>query len=202
MATFFILVTLLVVIAIFLGMIWKRARETDEDKYGPPTTTMLGDLKFERPEAKEEAGQEPPRAAVNLDEFDPGETLVYMRSSQAKAPPSPQKREEMPAEAHVSARLIGVGGEHKGESFPVPPTGMTVGRRTGCDLVLTDPRVSGRHAWIGFVDGKAILRDLKSTNGTFLNAHLNVSVTEATLRSGDTIFFGGHQGDQFRFVIV
>ncbi len=69
-----------------------------------------------------------------------------------------------------------------------------------CDIVLADDRVSSRHAWIGFVDGRIVLRDLQSTNGAFLNAQTHASVSEVNLRSGDTIFFGGHQGDQFRFI--
>jgi pSer/pThr/pTyr-binding forkhead associated (FHA) protein len=66
---------------------------------------------------------------------------------------------------------------------------------------IADPRVSYHHAWIGIVDQKAVLRDLGSTNGTFLNAQIDAPVGEVVLSPGDTIFFGGHGRDQFRFVL-
>ena len=68
-------------------------------------------------------------------------------------------------------------------------------------MPTSPPCVSGRHAWIGLVDGKITLRDLQSTNGTFLNAQLRTPVNEVKLRSGDTIFIGGHLGEQFRFEV-
>jgi pSer/pThr/pTyr-binding forkhead associated (FHA) protein len=42
---------------------------------------------------------------------------------------------------------------------------------------------------------------LGSTNGTFLNARIDSPVSEIALSPGDTIFFGGHGRDQFRFVV-
>ena len=74
------------------------------------------------------------------------------------------------------------------------------------DLVLTLPvtqalRRAHPDAWIGLVDGKVVLRDYQSLNGTFINARMDDSVSEAALIDGDTIFFGGHGGDQYRFVL-
>lgn len=91
-------------------------------------------------------------------------------------------------------------GSNKGQTYAIPEPGITIGRNPSCDIVLTDQRVSSHHAWIGLVAGKPVLRDLNSTNGTFLNAQTHTSVSEVILRAGDTVFFGGHQGDQFRFV--
>lgn len=46
---------------------------------------------------------------------------------------------------------------------------ITIGRDIACDLRLTDPTVSGRHARIRYHQGQWWLEDFHSTNGTFLN---------------------------------
>ena len=43
-----------------------------------------------------------------------------------------------------------------------------IGRSRTCDLRLTDPTVSGRHAELLLLDGSIHLADLGSTNGTYL----------------------------------
>jgi hypothetical protein len=147
-----------------------------------------------------DSGIEVPPVGPPPADFDAHETQVFMRPTPASAPAAPRKREGAAPVVLTGPRLVGLSGSRKGSSFPVAAAGITVGRHPTCDIVLGDARVSGRHAWIGIVEGKALLRDLRSTNGTFLNAQTQASVSETELRTGDTIFFGGHQGDQFRFV--
>jgi hypothetical protein len=195
MATIIILAAVFAVVIVFVAVIWLRTRrsERDEAGHGPATRPMTL--------IRDDAKGAMPQPRPGSEDFDSGATMIYGRPEQGGTPVAKQ-REHMPDATPTNARLICLAGGHKGGSFPIPPGGVTIGRATTCDIVLTDPRVSSRHAWVGFVDGKAMLRDLKSTNGTFLNARLNEPVSEAPLRSGDTIFFGGHQGDQFRFVVV
>ena len=197
MAWFVVFLVLLAVVALLLIVVWRRLHPSNEGRLGAPTTTVLVDLVAD-PEEVAAARQELASAL----EVAPDETLVYMRGTRPGPTGETRKRDDRVLDPRRSGRLMGVSGEHKGESFPVPPAGLIIGRKRGCDVVLSDPRVSSRHAWIGAVDGKFILRDLTSTNGTFLNARLTVSVTETTLRTGDTIMFGGHYGDQFRFVVI
>ncbi len=65
--------------------------------------------------------------------------------------------------------------------------GLTVvGRREG-DVRVDDPSVSGRHFQIEEHAGQFVLRDLGSSNGTFLNDR---AVRSAPLRSGDRIQAG------------
>ncbi len=65
---------------------------------------------------------------------------------------------------------------------------LTIGRLVGNDVALDEGSVSSRHAEIILQDGGAILRDLDSTNGTFLNGE---QVTgEHPLNEGDEIYFG------------
>ncbi|MGA0848884.1 MAG: FHA domain-containing protein [Chthoniobacterales bacterium] len=66
---------------------------------------------------------------------------------------------------------------------------LSIGRLGDNDVQLEEGSVSSRHAEIAVEDGQVILRDLGSTNGTFLNGE---QVTgEHPLNEGDEIYFGG-----------
>jgi hypothetical protein len=65
---------------------------------------------------------------------------------------------------------------------------LIVGRSPDCDVVVDDPAVSQKHAAILW-DGRAgLLRELGSSNGTFLNGIRLGS--RAVLRTGDELSFG------------
>ncbi len=66
-------------------------------------------------------------------------------------------------------------------------TEMLLGRHQSCDVVLEDNAVSRRHAQLRFRDGKWILQDLDSTNGTVVNG---VAVGRCELRPGDCVVIG------------
>lgn len=134
--------------------------------------------------------------------FDPHATRIHYRGSAdggAHAPLPARDAEPLPPEK--TAKLVCVGGSLKHRSFPITAAGLKVGRDPKNDVVIADPRTSYRHAWIGIVDHKVVLRDLGSTNGTFLNTQIDSPVGEVELSPGDTIFFGGHGRDQFLFVV-
>lgn len=133
--------------------------------------------------------------------FDPHATRIHFRGSGDGAPAVALHRDAAPLPPEKTARLVCVGGTQKDHSFPVTAAGIRVGRDPKNDIVISDPRVSYHHAWIGIVDQKVVLRDLGSTNGTFLNAQIETPVSEVALSPGDTIFFGGHGRDQYRFVV-
>lgn len=64
---------------------------------------------------------------------------------------------------------------------------LLVGRHRDCDVVLTDPTVSRRHARLRFRDGNWVLRDLDSTNGTTVNGR---PVVRCRLLPGDRLTLG------------
>ncbi len=67
---------------------------------------------------------------------------------------------------------------------------ITVGRQPGVALYIDHPSVSRRHAEISYANGQYILRDLGSTNGTYVNdARLEAGGT-ATLAQNDQLRFG------------
>ncbi len=65
---------------------------------------------------------------------------------------------------------------------------LTIGRKEGNSIKLTDQHVSGNHACIIVRNDKLFLEDLNSTNGTFLNGRrLN---NKAQLSNKDEIKIG------------
>jgi predicted component of type VI protein secretion system len=64
---------------------------------------------------------------------------------------------------------------------------LLIGRHSSCDLVVSDPSVSRRHARLVFRDHGWILQDLDSTNGTRVNG---VRVGRSELRPGDRLAIG------------
>jgi pSer/pThr/pTyr-binding forkhead associated (FHA) protein len=72
--------------------------------------------------------------------------------------------------------------------FRVPPDEVkTIGRSTGAQFFLDAPLVSRLHCQLTAVSGSLEVKDLDSTNGTFVNGR-RVSASE--LRSGDTLTVG------------
>ena len=65
-----------------------------------------------------------------------------------------------------------------------------IGRSEDSDIFLVDPSVSRNHAIVEFVGDAPVVRDLESTNGTFVNGE---RVTTRRLLSGDVIMFGNTQ---------
>ncbi|MCU1267594.1 MAG: periplasmic serine proteinase [Acidobacteria bacterium] len=91
-----------------------------------------------------------------------------------------------------------VSGVLTGQKFEVKADGACVGRdSTLSQIVVADPRISKRHVSIGVKDGRVVVTDEGSRNGTFLNDPKSERITEAVLNSGDTVILG--ESDVARF---
>ncbi len=78
------------------------------------------------------------------------------------------------------------GGAERREMFDTAE--LTVGRVQGNELMLPKGNVSKRHARLLYRDGRFIVTDLNSTNGTYVNRR---KITQATIvREGDRIYIG------------
>lgn len=86
------------------------------------------------------------------------------------------------------AKLVVRQGAQTGTSFPLPPHATEIGRDETADISLQDPEMSRRHVRISWQEGRYILEDLNSTNGTFLN-DTRVTATQR-LSPGDEIRMG------------
>src|SRR5438045_3066514 len=71
-----------------------------------------------------------------------------------------------------------------------------LGRGFSNDFKIENPSVSSSHCQIFLEGNQALIKDMGSTNGTFIN---RAPVTEAILQPGQTIHLGGveilYQGD-------
>jgi pilus assembly protein CpaF len=78
------------------------------------------------------------------------------------------------------------GGTERRETFE--SSEISVGRVQGNDIVLSKGNVSKRHARLLYRDGRFIVTDLNSTNGTYVNRR---RIAQATIvRDGDRIYVG------------
>lgn len=78
------------------------------------------------------------------------------------------------------------GGAERREVFDRPE--ITMGRVQGNDLTLPKGNVSKKHARLLFRDGRFIVTDMNSTNGTYVNRR---RISQATIvREGDRIYVG------------
>ncbi|HYU98696.1 MAG TPA: FHA domain-containing protein [Pyrinomonadaceae bacterium] len=157
-----------------------------------------------------------PEAAVAVDvpppAYESATPMEEIRADVAEAPPAP-----LPDAASLDfdpSRTVAITRENTvtisygyikfvsgvlaGEQFVVEPEGTYIGRESSlAQIVVADPRISKRHLWIGVKDGRVKIVDQDSRNGTFVNDPKSERVTEAVLKSGDTVILG--ESDVARF---
>lgn len=123
--------------------------------------------------------------------YDPGDdedTLVHVvRPTKAAEQPSPSTR----------YLLLSLTGAELGRVVSIDDTRLIVGRGAECHIVLRDSEASRQHARILLVASMAILEDLASLNGTFVNGK---RVVRQALNNGDVVQFGAES--LFRFTVT
>jgi V8-like Glu-specific endopeptidase len=91
-----------------------------------------------------------------------------------------------------------ISGPLSGQRFEIKADGDYIGRDGGSSqIVVGDPRISKRHVWIGVKNGRVVIEDQNSRNGTFVNDPRSARVTETSLNPGDTVILG--ESDVARF---
>ena len=136
----------------------------------------------------------------------------YSPSPLAGAPPPPARNTDRtvdlsqtvaisraPDTAPISyGSITFVSGMLTGQKFDVKADGACIGRdSSSAEIVVADPRISKRHLWIGVKDGRVMITDQGSRNGTFLNDPKSDRVSESALTPGDTVILG--ESDVARF---
>lgn len=95
---------------------------------------------------------------------------------------------EMPKNKKLSLALIG--GNNPGSIFPIVKPVTIIGRGE-VDIIIQDVESSRQHAQIEIAGDRVLLRDLDSTNGTFVNDN-KITVTgldnHSEFRIGTTLF--------------
>jgi hypothetical protein len=88
------------------------------------------------------------------------------------------------------ALVVRSGGGRTGETFAPSGARTTIGRSPDNGVFLDDVTVSRRHAALVERDGRWVIEDLGSLNGTFVNRR---RVEAATLEDGDEIQIGKYR---------
>jgi ABC-2 type transport system ATP-binding protein len=105
----------------------------------------------------------------------PSLDAVYLELTERRYRSGEEPTEE-PAAARAEHRLRVVSGPDEGRSFTVD--GELVIGREDADIPIADPELSRRHASVRAVDDGIELKDLGSSNGTFVNgARITTAVT-------------------------
>ena len=85
------------------------------------------------------------------------------------------------------ALLVVKRGANAGSTFLIDKDVTTAGRHPESDIFLDDVTVSRRHAEVRRAEGRFVVRDLGSLNGTYVNRE---RVDETELASGDELQIG------------
>lgn len=90
-----------------------------------------------------------------------------------------------PSKGYVGRIALIIGRDATGNAYPIPETGLHLGRERGDVLFPEDGYVSGLHCRISHQDGKFFLTDLGSSNGSFIRL-----MAETEVVSGDILLMG------------
>lgn len=90
-----------------------------------------------------------------------------------------------PSKGYVGRIALIIGRDATGNAYPIPETGLHLGRERGDVLFPEDGYVSGLHCRISYRDGKFFLTDLGSSNGSFIRL-----MSEAEVANGDILLMG------------
>jgi hypothetical protein len=114
----------------------------------------------------------------------------FSDEGEVAVPPSEQTRRFAPvSNASGPSRLLRIQAED-GQELTIDSQSIRIGRGVDNDLVLRDVRVSRHHASIEPSPHGWIVRDLQSTNGTFVNGH---RVDEHELDPDAELSLGGYR---------
>jgi len=90
-----------------------------------------------------------------------------------------------PSKGYVGRIALVIGREVTGNAFPIPETGVHLGRERGDVLFPEDGYVSGLHCRLSWEGGRLMLTDLGSSNGSFLRLR-----EETDIKNGDVLLMG------------
>lgn len=95
--------------------------------------------------------------------------------------------ESIPSLAEARLLVVGGGDHFLASEVPLNTLPLRIGRMRGCHVVLAHPLVSREHCEIFELDGGLFVRDLGSTNGTFVGRE---RIDTSPLCPGDLLTVG------------
>jgi DNA-binding NtrC family response regulator len=150
--------------------LWMNGRKVVDEPLVEGATVRLGNLT-----GRYAAGPREPTATTTT-QATPGQRTGILRT----------RSDGRLTRTDVRLRVPGAPGA-SGELREIPPSGLRIGALDDNDLVIDDGFVSSFHAQLFLRGERLIVRDLDSTNGTFVNG---VRVVEAEVPVGAALRFG------------
>ena len=115
----------------------------------------------------------------------------------APFPRGTNEQAQRTSEDSILGRMTILNGERAGERFGLGGSGIRIGREPAeCEIVLTNPKISRFHAELVELEGRLILIDRNSSNGTYVN---DQKIDKKILEDGDIIYFGGRNAVAMAF---
>jgi pSer/pThr/pTyr-binding forkhead associated (FHA) protein len=113
------------------------------------------------------------------------EIIKYEPLTPTPATPDGVERLGSPSKGYVGRIALVIGREVTGNAFPIPETGVHLGRERGDVLFPEDGYVSGLHCRLTWEGGRLLLTDLGSSNGSFIRLR-----EETEIKAGDVLLMG------------
>ncbi len=131
-------------------------------------------------------GRDLPVELKPSDVFRIGQEIIKFEALVPQPPPADGvERLGAPRKGYVGRIALVIGREETGNAFPIPESGVHLGRERGDILFPEDGYVSGLHCRLSWDGQRLFLTDLGSSNGTFLRIS-----GEFEVRSGDVLLMG------------
>lgn len=168
----------------FTDLVIEQAKQNRWNLMGMPQIAFEADEALGKGEFQVEASlrADPDRPAPEVSTRPPDQANL----SATSAISSDTARRLGLARAPVELVLLDDSGQDK-ERISVTRAPVSIGRLSNNDVVLSDPNVSRKHAELRHDDGRWVLVDLGSTNGTSVNGK---TAPSHYLEDGDRIAFG------------
>lgn len=171
----------------FSDVIIETAKQNRWNLTGRPQVVFIEEEDFGRGEFRvescltaDEGDQAPAVATRQPDETDIGATRAISMST----------AERLGVSGSGAVLVVREGAGRTGETISITRSPVVIGRLSSVDVVLADANVSRNHAELRREGMNWKLKDLGSTNGTFVN---NKPVTDSGLQDGDRLLFGNSE---------
>lgn len=174
-------------LAEFTDVIIETAKQNRWNLTGRPQVVFIeeddfgrGEFRVESSLTADEGDMAPAVATRQPDETDIGSTRAISMST----------AERLGVSGSGAVLVVEEGGGRTGETISITRSPVVIGRLSSVDIVLADANVSRRHAELRREGPAWKLKDLGSTNGTFVNSK---PVTDGPLEDGDRLLFGNSE---------